>query len=416
MSKGWRWVGLSLLLVAMAVGLLGWQARRPEQGAVAAPASAPAVGAFAVASPAQPGQASAPARAMVGAASRPPKVDAAKEFIEVCGVGQVRRSELEPGEGQPEPAWSREFSRLSEQGLPDMLKRLDAGSPRQRVAAAAMRGDAQVAAQLAASTDDVRTYRLALRACRKDGAYRAYYPVAVQQRARMAASAASGFEMPEMAAPGPLPSACAALNLERLELLDPGDAWPALLRLHDAFTRGDEAGVTQALYQVAQKSRLSANGRALSAVMADVVGSEPTPGESWALVSAIGIDAAAFIDGSLLSLGRPCRADALKDANRRQLCEQVARRMPGMVAESTDARALHALEERLGLPHSPQALSREEVERGLKAMTEEGSRWMAEPTCAHFSKMGQQMVKLAREGELAWIRAYLKATPASAPR
>lgn len=349
-------------------------------------------------------------------ASSPLKADPSREFIDVCGVGQVRREELERGEGQPEPAWSRELNRLSEQGLSDMLKRLDAGSVRQRVAAAVLRRDAQAAAQLAVTINDAGTYRLALRACRQDTAYRAHYVYANQQRARFAAAAASGFDTPELAAPGPVPDACAALNLERLELLDQGDAWPWLARLHDAVTRADEAGISQALYQVAQRPRLSANMRALSATVAEVAGAEPTLSEAWALVLAVGTDMAATSDGMLLDVGRPCRGDALKDANRRQLCEQVAQRMPGMVSEAIDALTLHGLEQRLGLQHSPQALSREDVDRGLKAMVDDGARWMEEPTCASFSRMGQQVAKLAREGELSSIRAHLKATPASALR
>jgi hypothetical protein len=408
-------MGVGLLMLA---GLVGWLARRPEPVALTTPASAP------VAARADPlperadGAASTVLAIQALAASRPgsPQPQTSREFVDVCGVGRIRRSELELGEGSALPAWAMELNRQSEQGLPDMLKRLDAGSLRQRVAAAALRGDAQAAAQLVTSTDDAESYRIALRACRKDAVYRASYPVIKQQQAQLAASAASGFEMPELKPPGALPSACAAIHLERLELLDPGDAWPSLLRLSDAITRRDEAGVSQALYQVAQRPRLYVNARILSATLAEAIGTEPTPGESWALLSAMSIDMSSVIDGSLANLGRSCRADTLKDANRRQLCEQVVRHMPGMVKESLDARILHELEERLGLPHSPQALSKEDWDRGLKAMGEDGMRWVTEPTCANFGQMGRYAMKLAREGELASMRAHLKATSASVPR
>ncbi len=337
-----------------------------------------------------------------------------KELVEVCGVGTVRRSELDPGEGQQKPAWMQALDRQAEQGLADMLKRLEAGTLKQRVAGAVLGKDVQAAAQLAASSDDAATYRIALLTCRKDATYRQAYGDASQQRARLAASAAGRFEIPELPVPGAIPSACAAINLERLVLLDPGDAWPWLLRLNDAH--GDETAISQALYQVAQRRRLSANTRALTATLADVVGADPTLGETWALFSAISTDAASNWDGSLVSVGRACRAVALRDANRRQLCEQVARRAPDMVAEAMDSRALHALEERLGLPHSPQALSRQDADRALGSITDASMRWMAEPTCAHVGDMGRHLVKLAREGELAGMRAYLKATPASAPR
>jgi hypothetical protein len=415
--RGLRWWPLGLLLMGGAAGLLVWQARQPGQSAVAAPELPSSAAVAHVA--ALPALARQPEAASAGltthAASSPLQSKVAKEFVDVCGVGRIRRSELEPGEGQSEPVWSHELNRLNEQGLSDMLKRLDAGSLRQRVAAAALRGDAQTAAQLAAGSDDVNAYRIALQACRKDQGYRSAY-LLTKQQAQLAASAASGLEMPEFKPPGPLPSACAGINLERLESFDPGDAWPWLLRLSDAITRNDQTGVSQALYQVAQRSRLSANARILSATMAEVVGPEPTPGESWALASALGTDMMSLGDVSPINVARPCSVDALKDANRRQLCEQVVRRMPGMVKEGIDARALHVLEERLGIAHSPEALSREDLDRRLKGIGEESMQWMAEPTCANFSKMGQLVVHLTRNGELAMMRAQLKAVPASGPR
>lgn len=411
MKGALRWTALGLLLVG--AGLLGWLGSRTEPAATAAPGSAPAVPSAARASEAGPA-----ALVVRAAASRSAQqhAEVSSEFVDVCGVGRVRRSELEPVEGAALPAWAQEWNRLTEQGLPDMLKRLDAGSLRQRVAAAALREDAQAAAQLAVQTDDADTYRIALQACRKDAAYRASYPTLKQQQAKLAASAASGFEMPELKPPRPEPAACAAINLERLEALDPSDAWPWLLRLSDALARSDEAGIAQALYQVAQRPRLSANARILSATVAEAVGPEPTLGEAWALFTAMGVDTATSIDGSPANVGRACRAEALKDANRRQLCEQVVRRMPVMAREALDARVLHSLEERLGLPHSPKALSKEDWERGLKVMGDNYMQWVTEPTCASFSRMGRHVIALAREGELATVREHLKAAAAPGPR
>jgi len=417
LKKGWLWVALALLLAVVIAAWLGRRALPQTQPAAAAPVPALVI----VAEPAA--RASAPSlvdRRSAAAAPEPdtPKVDVSKEFIDVCGVGRVRRSELERRDSQPAPAWAQALEQQSELGLAEVLKRLDAGSVKQRVAAAVLRGDVQAAAQLAASANDAGTYRLGLRACRKDAAYRAAHASANQQRDPLAASASSGLQMPEMAAPGTVPHACAALNFERLELLDPDDAWPSLARLSDAQQQGDEVGVSQALYQIAQRRRLAVNARALSATLADVVGAEPTPGEAWALVMAVGTDMASTLDASLSNVGRSCRPQALRDANRRQLCEQVTRRMPELVAEAMDSRVLHALEERMGLPHSPQALSREQFEQGIAALSEDSMRWMAEPTCANVSDMGRQLVLQSRQGELAWMRANMKAkpTPASVPR
>ncbi|MFT7772449.1 hypothetical protein [Roseateles sp.] len=418
-GRAGRRVALAFALASTLLGaaLLAWWLS-PLEELPLEPGAVELAAGPAMTAPVMAGDASAAAE--VAAAARPASdtSPADKEFVEVCGLGKVRRGELEDslqedGEAPSKSAWAQALDRQAKQGLADVLKRLDAGSLKQRVAAAVLRADVQAAAELAASTDDAAAYRIALRACRRDSTYRSAYPYASQQQARLAASVASGVRVPEPPVPGPIPVACAALNLERLELLDPGDAWPWLLHLEDAH--GDAAAISQALYQLAQRRRLSANTHALVTAMAGVIGTEPTPGETWALVSAMGVDGASMTEGSLLSVGRACRPDALRDANRRQLCEQVVRRAPDMALDVMASRMLHTLEERLGLPHSPKALSREEADRAQGAIAEVSMRWAAEPTCAHVGGMGRHLVKLAREGELAVIKAYLKTTPASAP-
>lgn len=415
MRRGTRWLGLGLLLVAAAAAVLNWPARPPDQPLLAMPALAPAAAEVAAA----PASISASAVAQALAVAKPAALasaigkapgDSDKEFVEICGVGRLKRSELEMRESEAPPAWAADLDRAAEQARDDVIKRLEAGPLRQRVAAALMRGDTQAAAQLAASGEDAQAYRLALRACRKDAGYRQAY---AHQLALPAASAASGFEMP---IPGPVPHACAALTLERFEVLEPNDAWPWLVRLNDSATQADQAGIAQALYQFAQRPRSSAQVRALSGILAEVVGPEPTPGETMALMNAVGIDMASLWDGSLSGVLRVCRGAALNDANRRQLCEQAARRAPGMVTEIFDAGQLHRLEEGLGLPHSPQALSRVDADRAVKAMSEESMHTLQPFSCAGLSSMGRQVMMLARQGELNWARAYLKASPASAAR
>jgi hypothetical protein len=326
----------------------------------------------------------------------------------------VLRSELEQREGEPPPAWVEALDRQDRQARSELLKRLDAGPPRRRAAAALLREDVQGAALLAASTDDGMTYQLALRACRKDAAYRLIYAA---HRAQPPASAASGFVMPELPAPGAPPAACASLTLERSEMLQPDDAWPALARLADAQNRNDAAATQQALYQLAQKPRQAYSARPLSQVLSEVVGAEPTAGESMLLMDAAGADMMTIVEASPANVARACRPPQLADANRRQLCEQVARRLPAMTTELFDAALLYGLEELLGLPHSPQAVSKEELARLQADLRENGMYWVEEPSCANFARAGQHAVMRAREGELAFGRARQKArAAASAPR
>ncbi|KQY88393.1 hypothetical protein ASD35_12525 [Pelomonas sp. Root1444] len=405
---------LAAVLVATGAGGVFWRATRAVEQPASVPAPMPLAGVPAAAAMVQGRSLANGAVAATGPASAASLALAAvdKEFVEVCGIGRVRRSDMEQVEGRPEPAWLQTLERQSQQELAAIQKRLEAGSVRQRVGAAVMRGDTEGAAQLAASTQDGTAYRLALRVCRQDASYRAAY----KRRPPPIASAASGFEMQEPPAPGPLPSACAALSLERLELLEPDDAWPWLARLNDSSARGDDEGVTLALHQIAQRRRLTPSTRALSATVAEVVGAEPTANEAFALMTAVGMDMASGLDGSLLSIGKSCSPAALRDANRRQQCEQIARRMPGMVAEAVDAAVLYSLEERLGLPHSKEAFSHEELGRAMEVAAKESMSWVEEPSCANISSMGRHVVALARGGELAAMRVWLEASRASAPR
>ncbi len=198
-------LGLGLLLLAVSgAGLLVWQAPRPQPGVVQAPGHSPSAPDQPAPAASTPALRPAVATLVAAAASSAAAVtDANKEFVDICGVGRVRRSDMEQGEGRPEPAWSQALNRQSEQGLADVLKRMQAGSLRQRAAAAVLLGDTQAAAQLAAATDDAMAYRLAFRACRKDADYRWAY--AYEQVARTTAPAASGFVRPEMVPPGPVP-------------------------------------------------------------------------------------------------------------------------------------------------------------------------------------------------------------------
>ena len=352
--------------------------------------------------------------AVAPADANPPAAAASKMppgTIEVCGYGPVSREALAAvEEGQP-PAWMQAVDAKYEAERQALLKRLAGGSTRQRVAAALLGDDVQAAAQIAVGTDDPIAYQIALMACRRDEAYR---QVVARQRAWLKTPAASGVAQSELREPGPQPSNCAALGVERLEAMAPGETLPALMRLTDAMDRSDEAGVSQALYQIAQRSRQRLKARALSAAVADAVGDEPAPGETMALSSAVSQDMMSSTTDSLGSLYRVCRNESLRDANRRQLCEQVVRQMGGQASEVLEASALYTLETRLGLPHGPLSLPREESQRLMQAMGEQSERWLSAPSCANLSGAGKQVIGLARQGELAYLRAQVRKAPASA--
>lgn len=349
------------------------------------------------------------ARLPASVAAKPPA-----GTLEICGYGRVSHDEMAAAEADNKrPAWAEAVNARYEAERAALVERLAAGSSRQRVAAALLGEDVDAAARIAAATDDPIAYQIALAACRRDVAYR--QAVATQQ-AWLKTPAASGIAPADLMQPGPVPHQCAALSLERLEAMAPDDALPWLMHLGDARARGDEAAVSQALYQVAQHGQLRFKTRALSGVVAELVGEEPTPGEMLALAAAAGKDQISAIDGSWGDVARTCRPEDLRDANRRQLCERVVRQMPGRAGDVLGARLLYALEDRLGLPHGPASMTREEGGRLFEMLGAQSMDWVAEPSCANFSRAGRQLVNLARQGELAYLRARVKASPASAPR
>lgn len=407
MKRRWRWVAVGILLLATVVVGVATRAIHRAGAELVAPASARilhrpvTVGAV----PAAASEAAAPWPLAVPDTAKPVQAAASSPYVDVCGHGRVLRSELEKREEPSPPAWAAALDRQLQQAQAQVLERLDGGSTRQRVAAALLSGSVQAAAQLAAQTTDATAYQLALGACRGDTSYRS---VVSAQRAGAAPSAASGAPLAELSPPGPVPTACAALTLERLEMLRPEDAWSVLARLSDARNRGDEAAIGQALYQLANRSFRARNARPLSEVLTEAIGAEPTMGESLMLMTATGMDVMTSMDGSSVAVVQSCRPPQLDDANRRQLCEQVARRLPNLATELLDARMLHALEERLSIQHSPKAISKEELARLREAMAEGSMAWVDEPTCANFTLAGQQIAALARRGELAYARGRLQ--------
>ncbi|MFG6490301.1 hypothetical protein ACG04R_26765 [Roseateles sp. BYS78W] len=339
---------------------------------------------------------------------------ASSPYIDVCGHGRVLSSELDLQEGAPPPAWLEALDQQRQQAQEQVLKRMERGPTKQRVVAALLRQDLQTAAQLAAQTDDATAYKLALRACREDAAYRSAFAA---RQAMPAPPAASDMATADPPQPGAQPTACAALTLERMEMLGPHDAWPLLIRLSDARSRRDEVAAGQALHQLATRSFQPRSARPLSEVLAEAVDAEPTMGESWALMMATGADMAASFDGSPITVARACSPQQLVDANRRQLCEQVVRRLPDITTELKDARTLYVLEERLSMPHSRQAASQAEMLRLQEVMAEGSMSWMKAPTCANFTLAGQQVAALARRGELVYLHAKLNERGgASVPR
>jgi len=411
----WRWAASGLLVVAAgAVLVVNLPSKRAALALPAAPAASSSAAVSSNAAPVPEHTVIAASVSIAGNASAPLSSQAPGEFVEVCGVGRFRRSDLV--ENEPPPAWVEAMNKQHQQAREALLARLAGGTASQRVTAAMLGDDIQSAAQLAAGSGDVAAYRMALRACRQNVAVRVSN---ASRRAWLAASAATdALSPPARLALAEEPTACAMLSIEQLEVLDPTDATPVLLRLQDAVSRADRTGVSQALFQIVQGARLQANPRAFGAAVLEVVGAEPTPSESMIVSEAMGKDLMLGMDGSVANIAKACSVEALRDANLRQVCEQAVRRMPDLASSLMDARMMYSLEERLALPHSPKSLSKEDLSQAIEAMNGESFRWIQEPNCANLSLFSRHIASVARDGELARVQRLMKQRPpvaASAP-
>lgn len=320
------------------------------------------------------------------------------DSIEICGHGRVKRSELAQREANKvPPEWMKALHARWEVQKDEALQRLASGTPRERVAAALLRGDVNSAAELASGSEDGPAYRIALQACREDAASRTRPPVASASATALQAVAES------------VPTSCAALRLEKLEQLMPREVWPVMARLVEATRRRDQALQSQLLHQLAQGQWQAGSQRPLTAVVAAAVSAQPTPGEVRLLNEATGADLLVTTQGWLYGVSEACRSRQLADANRRQLCEQVARRIPAWVMDAADATALHALEKQLGLPHSPGALSPDEGRKLQERMMAGFVQDATDFSCAGFARNARQLKALAAQGELAYQRAASEA-------
>ncbi len=197
------------------------------------------------------------------------------------------------------------------------------------------------------------------------------------------------------------PKACAGLSPRRLSTLDPDNA-AAWLEL----AARDASAADEALFRASQASRYDTRASQVAARI-----DESLPAGTPPLQRQLVIEQALALTGTYAvsasgAAARHCSEAAVRDANRAQVCERLARLITRAARDAQDALVGHAIGARLGWPDDARQSLRDEVRAGGEAMK------LALGDAPHgCAAVGQQLTfwrDSLRVGDLAATRAAIE--------
>jgi hypothetical protein len=355
-------LGIALLLAA-ALGVVATSLRNVSEPPRAAPAARPNPllhlfdNTQAALSPAAPAPgASAPAAA--SAIDAEPPLRAGQ--VRVCGLGAVRADGDASGLNRVNPGLKA--------AVQARLRQHYAAHPSERVRAAGLVLD--LAALREQAAESVRAARASQAACGDAGAAcdARLLPVAAsaapdpgseitRRLTRMATATtdpfvyAAALQACVQAQGGAAASHCGMLSLRRWAQLDNGNAAPWMALGSEAAAGGDAGQLNDAMHQVAQARRVDAYWGILPHVLMQAL----PPGESLLTRTLLTVEA--WSAQALLALPvyqvltRHCAPAALRDANRWQVCDGIARVLTERGRSTFDLDVGASLGEQLGWPN-----------------------------------------------------------------
>src|SRR3989442_122961 len=213
---------------------------------------------------------------------------------------------------------------------------------------------------------------------------------------------------------------CGMLSAQQWSQLDRDNAMPWLTMASQARARKDAAGLADAMHHIA-KARTADTGWSVvpSMVLAHAPdGDAAMLGTSQLLVEVIGIQAAVAIPGYQV-VTQYCREDALRDANHRQTCVDIAEVLATKSTTTMDQMIGGALGRRVGWPaerqasfaatrdarmaatmltfdQGPNALSCKSVERSLNYLREVAAHGEVEAQRLLIERSGKSIEELQR--------------------
>ncbi len=206
---------------------------------------------------------------------------------------------------------------------------------------------------------------------------------------------------------GRISGACGLLSAEQWTRVDPGNAAPWMHVLERARARRDVQGESEALYQISVAKRFDTREFAIPGLIAAIESAAPE-GESGTVavfeltVETFGI-AAAWGMPTYQLLTQACRADAVRDANRRQTCEGIATTLSERSDSILPAMIGIGIGHKLDWPIERVARRRGEYEAYLSSTTQETSSIEQMFGC---SGMRRALVRFERQGEIGEV-AYM---------
>ena len=253
-----------------------------------------------------------------------------------------------------------------------------------RVVAALLAGDAAAAATIAYRSSDSTAYSLALARCLSDAS-----------------------------------AACGLLSAARWAQLDAGNAAPWLALASAAILRGDEGGFAEGLHRASLATAMDFGygqmaGRVIAA-LTQTAGDTVWPPEAVnanVLVAVIGQEAAVAIPA--YSFSRGCSAAAVRDSNRRQLCQATARMMLKHGRTLMDIGIGLDLAKRTGLPANELPLTRAELDAGMKWIVEVSPGPPEQAlSCEALARLPQHFASVAQRGEWGAIQEGMRLSQAA---
>lgn len=393
-----RWT-LALLLVGLAaatwVGLTLIEARRQaeEQAAMAsrpgvtvfrvAPATAPPPGVV-LPTATRSRRAAAPASA--------PTPTAGPGEVEVCGIGAV------PVEPSALPGFYPIPAAVAAEARQQVLT-LAAEAPDRRVRAAALRVGlgigpaAQALPQGQESVDTVLQDRLARLAVDSDDPL--VYALAIDGCGTLVSRPQAG-------------GACQLLGLEQWTRLDPDNAAPWLNQAALAQERGDAGAEAEAVYRAVQAQRVDwQTGRLAGLLLAALPPAVSPAVRDKIAIDAVGTAAAVNLPGGVVPQ-RHCSGEALLDANRRQVCEQLATLLVERGRSWLDIGLGRTLGERLGWPPTRLEALREETRLLQDHVIGEHLVGESPGSCTAMRRRADWALRVETIGEPAAAREWLR--------
>ena len=208
--------------------------------------------------------------------------------------------------------------------------------------------------------------------------------------------------------------ACALLSAEQWTRVDPGNGMPWMHVLAEARERRAAQAEAEALYQVSVAKRFDTREFAIPGLIAAVGSVAPEDEAGTVAVFELAIEtfgmAAAWTMPSYQHVTQACRADTLRDANRRQTCEGIATTLGERSDTVLPAMLGLSIGRRLDWPVERVARQRGVYEAYATSSTQETDTAEQALSCGAMRRTLARLERQGEIGEVAYMRQWAKSS------